>query len=477
MTALTETPFLNPANRLLVATVGAAQVVLIAVPLLWSVQYALLAAPTILLLGLILFSVPRTLIAGAAVTILLPAPYYIAVRFPLDFRLAEGCLIAAGLFAAIEITHRNAWKLKRSPIDGAVALFLVAAVLSAGVGYYYGNESSLILRNLRFPLYYIAFFLITQSLDSPREAVRLFGFLVVFTGVAISITFILEFVELIDLSGLEQESFRVTRRQGILLPIALLLATNQFLHDPRRYGRLVPVAVFLVTGLALSLTLARGMLLATAVAVALAVWLRYRERQRPWRSMLMTLVALSVLVGTVLAFQRITGMAVTAHAVERSRTFVDYKSDVLFVSRLLGYGEALTAIAERPILGSGQGSTVTSYTFDPEANRFERWRSWTLDSLYLTLWMKMGLPGLMAFLYLSLKIVSLSWRVLREAEDPQIRAFAATSVTIVVALLVLGLSDGTMVNGRFALLFGLFFGMVAVVARGVERRRALETPA
>ena len=476
MTALTETPFLNPGNRSLVAAVVAAQVAFVAVPMLWSVEYALLAAPTALVVGLILFSVPRTLMAGAAVTILLPAPYYIAIRFPLDFRLAEGCLIAAALFIVIEFTHRNGWQLKRSPVDGTVALFLLAAVLSAGVGYYYGNESSLILRNLRFPLYYVVFFLISQSLDSPRAAARLFGHLAVLTGVAISITFILEFVELIDLSGLKQDSFRVTRRQGILLPIALLLATNQFLHDPRRYGRLAPAAVFLITGLALSLTLARGMMVATALGVAVAVWLRYREQYRAWRSLLMTVVALSVLAGTVLAFQRVTGMAVTAHAIERSRTFVDYQSDVLFVSRLLGYGEALTAIAARPILGSGQGSTITSYTFDPAADRFERWESWTLDSLYLTLWMKMGVPGLIVFVVLCLKMLSLSWRALQRADDPQVKAFAAGSVSIVAAFLVLGLSDGTMVNGRFALLFGLLFGTVAVVARGVDGQRPLTQP-
>ncbi len=472
MTALTEFVFLHPGNRRLIAGVCVVLVGLMAVPMLWSVEYALLIAPTLLVTGLILFSVPRTLLAGAAVTILVPAPYYIQIQFPLDFRLAEACLIAASLFAVVEITHRNGWKLKRSAVDGAVAVFLLTAAVSAGVGYYYGNETSLILRNLRFPLYYFVIYLITQSIDSPAAAARSFSTLAVLTGVVISITFILEFVGLIDLSGLEQESFRVARRQGILLPIALLLATNQLLQDPRRYGRLLPAAVFVVTGLGLSLTLARGMLIATIFGFAMAVWLRYREQYRAWRSLLMTLLALSLLIGTALMFQRVTGTALTAHAVERSRTFVDYQSDVLFVSRLLGYGEALEAIQERPILGSGQGSTVTSYTFDIDSKQFERWISWTLDSLYLTLWMKMGLPGLIAFIYLCTRIVSLSSYTLKHSEDPRLKAFGASSISILAAFLVLGLSDGTMVNGRFTLLFGMLFGCVAVVARAIEQRQS-----
>jgi len=468
MTTLTESSFLRPDNRRLLASVCVAMLALVAVPVLWSVQYVLLIAPTMVLTALILFSVPRTLIAGTALTILIPAQYYLQVRFPMDFRLAEACLIAASLFAAIEITHRNGWQLKRSAADRAVALFLLAAILSAGVGYYYGNETSLILRNLRFPLYYFAFYLFTQSVDSPVLAARMFSTLAVLTGLAISVAFVLEFLEVIDLSGLGTDSFRVARRQGIMLPIALLLAINQFLHDPRRYGRLLPVAVLLVTGMALSLTLARGMMVATIFGFTVAVWLRYREQHRAWRSLLMTVLALAVLAGTAVMFQRVTGTALTAHAVERSRTFVDYQSDVLFVSRLLGYGEAIELIKERPILGSGQGTTLTSYTFDIDAKRFERWTSWTLDSAYLTLWMKMGLPGLIAFGYLCFKIMSLSWYAFRHASDPRLKAFAASSVSILAAFLVLGLSDGTMIGGRFALLFAMLFGSVAVVARSIE---------
>ena len=49
---------------------------------------------------------------------------------------------------------------------------------------------------------------------------------------------------------------------------------------------------------------------------------------------------------------------------------------------------------------------------------------------------------------------------------------SAEGVRGVAAFLVLGLSDGTMVNGRFTLLFGMLFGCVAVVARVIERRQS-----
>ena len=44
--------------------------------------------------------------------------------------------------------------------------------------------------------------------------------------------------------------------------------------------------------------------------------------------------------------------------------------------------------------------------------------------------------------------------------DPPTRAFAAGCVATLAAMALLGLSDGSMMNGRFALLFGTLFGLV-----------------
>jgi O-antigen ligase len=148
--------------------------------------------------------------------------------------------------------------------------------------------------------------------------------------------------------------------------------------------------------------------------------------------------------------------------VERSRTFLDVSRDIQVLSRSLTYAATWDEIQKHPIAGGGQGATVTSYSFNPETDRFETWTAWTVDSLYLTLWLKMGLAGLLVFPWLCYHIGRRALRLCLSDTDPGSRAFAAGAVATLVAMGLLGISDGSMMNGRFAALFAILFGLVVV---------------
>ncbi len=476
---------LRPDNRALIAAVCGAQLIVVAIPLMWSIQLSWMASAGVVLLAAMLFSAKRTLAVMLLTTIALPDPVYKSFVFPVGLRLAEVLLIAAFLFVVIDVFYRRQLQIKRSSADGLVLAFLGVTAVSAAIGWFYGHDESTILRNVRFPLYHAVLFVVVQAVDE-RAVVRIFTPIVVLAATIVAAGYILEFLGAIDFSTGER-FFRVARRQGIMLPVALLLLVSQLLFDPKRYGRFLLLALFVPIGLALALTLGRAMWVAFAVGLVATMWLRYgsrtgaavsRVRGRLWRGILLVALTLAFLVSTVLLFQRFTGTAITAHAVERSRTFVDYGRDVQVVGRLLGYSEALAAIGEHPILGNGQGKTLTFYSFSPDTDRFETWTSWTLDSLYLSLWLKMGLPGLLLFMWLCLHITRRARTAFDDSDDNQIRAFAAGMVAILLAMLTLGISDGSMVNGRFAAVFGILFGLVVVTAGAVETpRRGSSAPA
>ena len=466
---------LRPDNRALITAVCGVQLIVVVVPLLWSIPLSWVASAGVVLLAAMLFSTRRTLAVMLLTTIALPDPVYKSFVFPLGLRLAEVLLIAAFLFAFIDIFYRRGLQVRRSSADGLVLAFLGVAVASAAIGWFHGHDESTILRNVRFPLYHAVLFLVVQAVDE-RAVVRIFAPFIVLAATVVAAGYILEFLGAIDLSAGER-FFRVARRQGIMLPVALLLLVNQLIFDPKRYGKLLLLALFVPIGLALALTLGRAMWVAFAVGLVATMWLRYRSRSgsavshvrgKLWRGALLVALTLAFLVSTVLLFQRVTGTAITAHAVERSRTFVDYGRDVQVVARLLGYSEALAAIDEHPILGHGQGKTLTFYSFNPNTDRFETWTSWTLDSLYLSLWLKMGLPGLFLFMWLCLHIMRRARTAFDDSDDSQIRAFTAGTVAVLLAMLTLGISDGSMVNGRFAVVFGILFGLVAVTADAVK---------
>ena len=87
-----------------------------------------------------------------------------------------------------------------------------------------------------------------------------------------------------------------------------------------------------------------------------------------------------------------------------------------------------------------------------------------MDSLFLTLWLKMGLPGLILFSLLYLRLLRAAWERFHAGADADQRAFAAGAFSALVAMGIFGIADGSMINGRFAVLFAVLFAAVARAA-------------
>ena len=457
--------WIDPGSVRLLLPASLGLVLLVALPALVAPDYVWMLSACLLGLGFALFSVRRTLVLLLAVTIVLPETVLVMLALPGGLRIQEALLLAAFGFALVDLVYRRGLQLRTSAADRAVLAFLALTLVSMAVGLYHHNSTSVILRDARFPLYYAAFFLVTHFVDG-KTVLRLFQPLLLAAGLVVGVEYILEFLGAVDLS-IDSRFVRVGRLQGMVLPLALLLVANQFIHDPRRYGRLVLAGLFVPMGLALVLTVGRGMWVAFAAGLMAAAVLGHLDhrgpRPRVWRTIAM-LVAVPAFLGvTALLFQRFTGAAIGAHALERSRTFVDIERDVHVLGRLSSYVVALEAIGQHPFLGNGQGRTIEVPTFNEKFMGFERTTTWTVDSLYLTLLLKMGIAGLAAFGWLYLKVLRLAFAVFRSGEDPQVRAFAAGAVSLLVAMAVLGVSDAAMVNGRFALVFAVIFGFVAVL--------------
>lgn len=66
------------------------------------------------------------------------------------------------------------------------------------------------------------------------------------------------------------------------------------------------------------------------------------------------------------------------------------------------------------------------------------------------------------------RIMKLAWYAFDRTEDPQVRSFCASSFALLMGMLALGIGNASMINGRFALVYAILFGMVAVIAREVS---------
>ena len=457
---------LRPDNRYLLVCAGLLQIVLVATPIYFAPQVFWAVPALALALGFFLFSVERTLWLLLIVTIALPASLLASLVLPGGLRLQEGFLLLACFFALIDWVYRRDLRILHTAADGPVLAFLLVVVFSVAVGFLHGNSVSVIWRDARFPLYFITFFLVTNFVDA-ESALRRYAPLLVLLGLLVALEYVLEFVGAIDLSV--GDSFvRVARLQGMVLPLALLLLVSQLVFAPQRWGKPLLLALFFPIGLAFVLTVGRSMWASFAIGLFCIGYMHSRLRGggSRWRAVLLIAMMLALLVGTVFFFQRFTGAAVGAHVFERSRSLVEYDENVHVLGRLFSYAVALESIARHPIIGNGHGTTLMLLNFDEEMLRFEWTRAWTVDNLYLTILLKMGLLGFVTFFWMYARTMRLAWRAFHDSRDANARAFCAAVFAMLVGLLALGIGNASMVNGRFALVYAALFALVAVVAKG-----------
>lgn len=134
--------------------------------------------------------------------------------------------------------------------------------------------------------------------------------------------------------------------------------------------------------------------------------------------------------------------------------------------RITEYTEVLARIAASPWVGHGLGYTVAFR----EPIGFKVVDQWYTHQVFLFVWMKQGLVGLLVFVWMLWTAIMVFTREARRREDPWESAWLAAAGICTVVLTVLGLSNFHLmqVNGTFSLAF-LWGGAMAMARDGFIR--------
>jgi O-antigen ligase len=242
-----------------------------------------------------------------------------------------------------------------------------------------------------------------------------------------------------------------------------------FVYD-RGPARKTLVGLTLVpAALALVLTVGRGLWISVAVGLCILAGLvvldRHTVQSRARRMLILILLPLLV-VGVGYLFQQITRTGVAETAMRRVSRAMDYEEDYAVAARMVSYGFTVEKIKQRPFLGGGHGATV-SYIQTDEAVPYV-FTTGTVDNLYLTLMLRMGIVGLVAFLWIFLRAGRVAYRLFQRSEDPTVRLFCAAFLTVYGAMLVYGMADATMMSNRLIFFHATFLGILARLDRESE---------
>ena len=334
---------ITPRNLAVIAAVCALQlgVVVLPIPLLGQHVSALIVLGVVSLF-LVTGSVPRaTLFLIFASTVI---PGYISeefLRLPMDFKFAEGLFMAV-MFLALLSALKDRVSLSRTALDRPVTVFLILVILSCAIGLYLGHSTSRLLRDVRYPLYYGLFFIVTTFLRRGQHA-GFFYFLILIASI-IGMEYLVEFMSSINLS-ISGQFHRVARTEGLLLPVGTLLIGTVWLYASGRNVRLIGGLALIPIGLAFILTVGRGMWFSAAAGFLALAFIYFRDPQRIGLRRAWVIVSVPLIVlGIGATFQALTDTGVGSAAARRLARVQSFEQDHSISSRLISYRVALTAL-------------------------------------------------------------------------------------------------------------------------------------
>ncbi len=194
----------------------------------------------------------------------------------------------------------------------------------------------------------------------------------------------------------------------LLLPFIDKKATR--LKKSQRYYFLL--AVLLLATIIISFS--RSFWLALSVSlVAYFIWLLIRQKSSFFvylSNLFILFITASLLVFIIINLPpRLKGENL-ANLINQRTTRIEAAGS----SRLSMLRPLLSAISRHPLLGSGFGSTVTYRSFDPRvlsatAGASGVYTTYAFEWSYLDLWLKLGLLGLLVYLWLLFKILQNLW--------------------------------------------------------------------
>lgn len=456
-----------PAPRVLLAVFVAAEGALLVSALLYPAALPLVVAA--LAAPLILVSVPRALAAAVALLAIIPleANRYAVIPFGLQAStIAAVAIVPWAALLSVRLAHRDlTWR--RTRLDLPVAALLAAAALAAArgagrAGFTYAFKVDVVEWSL-FGFFFVA----TQGIAAPRTARRIWGVLV---GAAVVVGIEFLWVSLGAPHGEFGEFSRVTSYQSDLFALALPALAAMIVLEPRRLGRraavlLVPVMIGLLLAQVRSLFVAGVAALATVLAVAGRRMLTPRRLAR-----LGATIAVAGLLAFLVIFfaSQFARLPFSESLRLRSEALGEPGRSPALAIRLITFQLVWSEkISREPIWGHGLGDRVTF----PEGLRPYR-EYGHVDNAYVTVWWKLGLPGLAAFLWVLTAAFTESVRVYRRAAETRDRTVALGAAGTIAALAALGLATVVPAQLHYTAVWAVVMALPAILAEGAREAGA-----
>lgn len=261
--------------------------------------------------------------------------------------------------------------------------------------------------------------------------------------------------------------------------LVALLFLSLALHDPAPRPRLLNVLVFCALIGHQVVTFTRGYWLALLVGIPLVCAMYVRRGAgagRRWSKVVATLglALLVLLLAVALAATRPPWNELVSLLGERfasSFTTRNTPETVSNVARLVEIRTSLTAIFQSPVLGLGHGSTLlVRQFFHPEGGP-----QWYIHQGYVMMWLKQGVIGLLALLWVLFAAFRMGLRGAPHAEGER-AAWSSAAAASVVFVTIVGLTNYFFFNVNQSFVLAFIWGVALAASEPPHARLVWRAP-
>ena len=394
-----------------------------------------------------LLSYSRILLAVTAACL----PLY-AVRWsygPLPTTLLENLVLATIALYLVARWREGLLRPIRTPYEIAIALLLLSGVISVLVAK--DHRAALGLYRAYFiepaALFYVATDLLRKRADFRTLLLGLGIGTSIFAVMNIVVFAAAAFQNTLHFGAPPSAIYTSSNAVAMFLEPPMAFAIGLVLFSDERNDRRLALAWALILGAALVLTFSRGGYLALAVFAVLTVIKVRPDLRRPL--LIVGIVAAAAVLLTV----------VVASTTPLMRTRFSYVAlNYTLQTRAAIFTATFNLIAAHPILGVGLGGYVYNLHGFPEIYPHD---------VYMTFWVELGLLGLLAFLYIFVRLFVSAWRALSLASGLE-RALLWGLVGTVVTWAVHGVFDSPYWKNDMAVEFWLVAAICLATVRALR---------
>lgn len=352
--------------------------------------------------------------------------------------------------------------------DRMLVWYLIACFASIVPAILFENGLLKWLREL-IPFLMLAFYLLVVTTVRRTREVRRLCLAFVLAGLTMGVVNLIEYRNSVIKAQYVWELLAERRPLNeplffVSLTLIIILITFEGFRGWRTVGYSVLVSFFTV---ALAVTFSRGYWMATLIALIVALVQMPSHRRRITAIYLIGFVLASTLL--VLLFIQPLIKDIASVMAERFESVASAMVDLSIKHRLAESVAVLNLIAVNPIVGYGLGFFYSFYPLIPL-----EMPTWYVHNVYLYLWLKVGLFGLIVFLVFYLSVVVHGYRAYRRTQDPFLKPLVLGITSVMMAMMPLSVTSPQFIQKDSMLFLALGMGIVELVYRETGAARMLE---